>query len=86
MPKFKSGESKNQMVLFPETINDYISDDHLAKLVLSIVSSLNLNDIAAKFSDRGQRPYSPATLLSIIFYGYSIGIRSTFRPRIKVIV
>jgi len=28
MPKFKTGESRNQMVLFPETINEYIPEGH----------------------------------------------------------
>lgn len=77
MPKFKSGESRNQIALFPPTIDEYISEDHLSRLVLSIVSSLNLKNFTDKFSGRGQRPYSPATLISILFYGYSIGIRSS---------
>jgi len=77
MPKFKAGESRNQMVFFPETINDYIPEGHLAKLVLSIVSSLNLDTIISKFSNVGQRAFSPRTLLSILFYGYSVGIRSS---------
>jgi len=38
------------MVLFPETINDYIPEGHLAKLVLSIVSTLNIDTIISKFS------------------------------------
>ena len=77
MPRFKAGESKNQMVLFPETINDYIPDGHLAKLVLTIVSSLNIDKIISKFSNIGQGAYSPKLLLSIIFYGYSVGVRSS---------
>ncbi len=77
MLKFKAGESRNQMVFFPETINDYIPEGHLAKLVLSIVSSLNIDTIISKFSDVGQRAFSPRTLLSILFYGYSVGIRSS---------
>lgn len=77
MPKFKAGESINQMVLFPETINDYLPEDHLAKLVLSIVSSLNINAIIFKFSDVGQKAYCPRILLSILFYGYSVGVRSS---------
>jgi len=77
MPRFKAGESRNQMVLFPETINDYIPEDHLAKLVLSIVSTLNIDTIISKFSDIGQRAFSPITLLSILFYGYSVGVRSS---------
>ena len=77
MPRFKAGESRNQMVLFPETINDYIPEGHLAKLVLSIVSTLNIDTLISKFSNVGQRAFSPRTLLSILFYGYSVGIRSS---------
>ena len=77
MPKFKTGESRNQMVLFPEMINDYIPESHPARLVLSIVSNLNLDPIISKFSKIGQKAYSPRTLLSLLFYGYSIGIRSS---------
>lgn len=65
------------MVLFPETINDYLPEDHLAKLVLSIVSSLNIDTIIFKFSDVGQKAYCPRILLSILFYGYSVGVRSS---------
>ncbi len=77
MLKFKTGESRNQMVLFPETINDYVPEAHLARLVLSIVLSLNLDPIILKFSNIGQKAYSPGMLLSLLFYGYSIGIRSS---------
>jgi transposase len=77
MPMFKDSESRNQMLLFPETINEYIPDGHLAKLVLSIISSLNLYPIICKFSSIGQKAYSPKILLAIIFYGYSVGIRSS---------
>ncbi len=77
MPQFKNGESRNQMVLFPETINDYIPEGHLAKLVLSIVMTLNIDTIISKYSNVGQRAFSPKILLSILFYGYSIGIRSS---------
>ena len=77
MPRFKSGESRDQMLLFPETISDYIPEAHLARLVLSIVSTLNIDIIISKFSNIGQRAYSPRMLLLILFYGYSIGIRSS---------
>ena len=77
MPRFKSGESRDQMLLFPETISDYIPEAHLARLVISIVSTLNIDIIISKFSNIGQRAYSPRMLLLILFYGYSIGIRSS---------
>lgn len=77
MPKFKVGESRNQMVFFPETINDYILEGYLAKFVFSIVSTLYIDTIISKFSNVGQIAFSPRTLLSILFYGYSVGIRSS---------
>jgi len=66
MPRFKSGESRDQMLLFPETISDYIPEAHLARLVLSIVSTLNIDIIISKFSNIGQRAYSPRMLLLIL--------------------
>lgn len=77
MVKFKRGESRNQMVFFPESINDYIPENHLARLVLSIVLKLNMDSINSKFSNIGQNAFPPRTLLLILFYGYSIGIRSS---------
>ena len=75
--KFKEGISRRQKLFFPESIEEYLSDTHLAKLVLSMVSKLNLDKIIEKFSKTGQRAYSPVILLSILFYGYAIGIRSS---------
>ena len=47
MLNFKTGESRNQMMFFPESINDYIPEDHLAKLVLSIVLGLYIDTIVS---------------------------------------
>ena len=77
MLNFKTGESRDQMMFFPESIKDYIPEDHLAKLVLSIVSGLNIDTIISKYSNIGQRAFSPKILLLILFYGYSVGIRSS---------
>ncbi len=77
MINFKFGENRDQQLLFPATINDYLPNDHLAKLIYTIVSTLNLNSIIEKFSSKGQRAYSPHMLLTLIFYGYSTGIKSS---------
>ncbi len=60
MGKFKRGESRNQMVFFPESINDYIPENHLARLVLSIVLKLNMDSINSKFSNIGQNAFPPS--------------------------
>ena len=44
---------------------------------MSIVLKLNMDIIISKFSDIGQNAFPPRTLLLILFYGYSVGIRSS---------
>lgn len=75
--KFKKGESRNQTTMFPATIEEYIPEEHLAKLVCTIVNLLNLEKILKNYSEVGQYPYDPRILLSILFYGYAIGLRSS---------
>jgi len=77
MAKFKRGVHRKQPILFPERIEDYIPDGHLAKLVVEIVENLNLQKIIDKYSDIGQRAISPKILIGILFYGYAIGLRSS---------
>ena len=77
MIRFKIGEPRRQEILFPSTIESYLPDRHLAKLVLTIVNSLDLEKIKEKFSHIGQRAIDPVILIALIFYGYSIGIRSS---------
>ena len=77
MLKFKQGISRRQRMLFPPSIVEYLSKNHLAKLVLEIVQMLDLSKIEKDYSEEGQHAYSPTILLSILFYSYSIGIRSS---------
>ena len=77
MIKFKTGEDRSQQLLFPTTINEYLPQDHLAKLIFTIVSTLNLDNIINKFNIKGQNAFCPHILISILFYGYSIGIKSS---------
>ena len=81
MAKFKIGVHRKQPTLFPERIEDYIPDGHLAKLVVEIVENLNLQKIIDKYSDKGQRAFSPKILIGILFYGYAIGLRSSRKFR-----
>lgn len=75
--KFKQGVNLNQEFLFPKKVTDYLPDNHLAKTIREIVDRLNLSVIQKKYSDIGQHAYDPKTMVSLIFYGYSIGVRSS---------
>lgn len=57
-------------------IKDYLGQDHLCQQIEQVVSTLDLSIIESSYSDRGQKAFHPKMLLSIIFYGYAIGVRS----------
>ncbi|HQU30907.1 MAG: transposase [Planctomycetia bacterium] len=42
-----------------------------------VVFSLDTEAIEAKYSFLGQRTYHPKLLLSVLFYGYATGVRSS---------
>ena len=62
---------------FPPTIQEYLPDDHLARFIVEIVDQLDLSVITEKYKGRGKRPFHPALLVSLLFYGYSTGTFSS---------
>jgi transposase len=77
---FIKGENKDQMQLFPQTIDDYIPKNNIARLINEFIYSLNLQELGFKGAVPGfaGRPsYDPATLLALYIYGYYYRIRSS---------
>ena len=75
--KFKQGINSNQEFIFPKKPSDFLSDNHLAKAVYEIVDLLNVDKIEAKYSEIGQNAFSPKMMTRILFYGYSVSVRSS---------
>lgn len=75
--KFKQGIDENQEFLFPKKLSEYLPDSHLAKAIDEIVEKLDLSKIKEKYSHLGQHAYDPKMMVSLLFYGYSIGVRSS---------
>ena len=72
MPKFKPCR-KSQFILFPNSIDDYVPENHLSRMISNIVEQLNTKDIEDKYSQLGQNTYHPKILIKLLFYGYAIG-------------
>jgi len=75
MPKFKPYR-KNQFMLFPNSIDDYVPENHLSRMISNIVEQLDTRNIEDKYSSLGQNTYHPKILIKLLFYGYAIGERS----------
>ena len=69
--------NREQLLLFPPSIQDWIPENHLARFVVEIVSQLNLQPLAETYEGKGLSAYHPESLLSLLFYGYATGVFSS---------
>ncbi|MDE1837140.1 MAG: transposase, partial [Euryarchaeota archaeon] len=82
MSGFVEGCHRQQMVLFPEALDDYVTEDNSVRFIDAFVDSLDLRAMGfthAQPLDEGRPPYDPADLLKLYLYGYLNKVRSTRR-------
>ena len=63
--------------LLPASVQDYISERHLARFITEIVSQLNLREVVVQYSGRGSKPWPPEMMVALLFYGYATGVFSS---------
>lgn len=63
--------NNKDMLLFPASIGDYLSEDHLAWAIDDVVEQLDLICLYKKVSSVGNPSYHPKMMLKILFYGYA---------------
>jgi transposase len=77
---YVEGEDRNQAVLFPECLDDYINEDNPIRFVDAFVEGLDLGKLGfqrAKPKDMGRPAYDPRLILKLYVYGYLNNIRSS---------
>jgi len=82
MTRFVEGEERSQAVLFPERLEDWISEENPVRVVEVFVDELDLKALGferATAAATGRPGYHPATLLKIYIYGYLNRIASSRR-------
>jgi transposase len=76
------GQSRYQIALFPETLDDVVSADHPVRVIDAFVDSLELAQLGftkVVAEATGRPPYEPGDLLKLYVYGYLNQIRSSRR-------
>ena len=74
------GTDRNQLLLLPPSLDEFIGEDNPVKVIDVFVDSLDLNKTGFKNSipvEKGCPPYNPADLLKLYLYGYLNRIRSS---------
>ena len=77
-----SGSDRSQLLLLPESVDDYVGADNPVRFIEAFVDGLDLN--AAGFGRvapkaTGRPGYDPADLLKLYIYGYLNRVRSSRR-------
>ena len=65
--------------LFPPSVQDWLPEHHLARYIANVIESLDLSDLERAYAGRGSDAYHPASLMSMLLYGYATGIFSSRR-------
>lgn len=72
---YKQGVNKNEALLFPPSIDEYVSEDSLPRAIDVYVDSLDMVSLGFKDTRKssksdGNKAYHPKLLLKILLYGY----------------
>lgn len=75
------GYSRNQIVLLPDCLDDYVGEDNEVRVIDAFVDSLDIADLGfkAKPAKEGRPGYNPRDMLKLYIYGYLNQIRSSRR-------
>ena len=69
---------RDQDLLLPPSLKDWLPDDHLAWFVIDAVDELDLSDFYADYREDGwgAAAHEPKMMVALFIYAYSIGVRS----------
>ena len=81
MSGFIEGENRYQATLFPEKLDDFVSEDNPVRVIDVFVDKLDISGLGFKIeSDGAGRPgYHPSTMLKLYVYGYLNRVQSSRR-------
>src|ERR671911_327652 len=79
MPQNFVACDREQELLLPPSLREWLPDDHLAWLVLEAVGELDLSALYRAYRDdgHGRAALDPAMMVALLLYAYAIGVRSS---------
>src|SRR3954447_389859 len=79
MPQNFLACDRDQVLLLPPSLRDWLPDDHLAWFVLEVVDELDLSAFYGAYREdgHGRAAHDPAMMVALLVYAYAIGVRSS---------
>jgi transposase len=69
--------NQGQGLLLPPSLDEFVPDDHEARIVNEVVDTVDLSPLLAKYEGGGAPAYHPVMMLKVIIYAYSRDIYSS---------
>lgn len=79
---YKNGVDRDQISFMPDSLDDYVSEDNICRIIDAFVEMLDQKEFQFKYSETkatGCPPYSPLMMTKLYLYGYLNRIRSSRR-------
>lgn len=75
------GFDRDQLLLLPPSLSDWLAEDHLAWFVIDAVKQLDLSEFYASYRDDGwgRAAHHPEMMVTLLVYAYSTGVISSRR-------
>jgi transposase len=72
------GCDRDQVLLLPPSLSEWLPEDHLAWFVLEAVDELDLGAFYASYREDGwgRAAHDPSMMVALLVYAYSVGVRS----------
>jgi transposase len=70
---------REQVMLLPPSVSDWLPVGHVARFVIEVVEALDLSEIegAYRADGSGRAAHDPAMMVALVFYNYVVGVRSS---------
>ena len=81
-----SGESREQITMFPQAVDDYIGEENPVRFIEAFVDELDMAKLEfdrAKPEELGRPGYDPRDLLKLYIYGYLNRVRTSRRLEVE---
>ena len=69
--------NRTAVSVLPRSVDDFVPSDHPARLIVDVVSRLDVSSIRSKYKPGSKRAYPPEMLVALLLYGYAHGTHSS---------
>lgn len=77
MEKFRTPANRDQIMLLPRSIDEYVGREDTVRYVDAFVDELDLGGMEEAYSELGRPGFTPAVMVKILLYGKMRGMRSS---------